>query len=96
MLTTCFFLHTRHDDVSHGKVPDVKLQKISQNDKFVILASDGVWDFVSDQEACDIVGVKKDPREASRALVAIARERWQRQGNYVDDVTALVASLGHR
>lgn len=86
-------IHLRAAGVS--SVPEVRMQKIQQEDKFVILASDGVWDFMTNQEACDIVGKKKDPREASKALVAVARERWQRQGgnNYVDDVTALVANL---
>ena len=86
-------IHLRQAGVS--AVPDVRLRDIDPADQFVILASDGVWDFVSNQEACDIVGSKTDPREASQAIVSVARERWKKNGGgqYIDDVTALVASL---
>jgi serine/threonine protein phosphatase PrpC len=76
-------------------IPDVKVQQINSADQFVILASDGVWDFMSNQEVCDVAASNQDPREASRAIVSIARERWKKNGGgqYVDDVTALVARL---
>jgi serine/threonine protein phosphatase PrpC len=75
--------------------PEVKMQTIGPKDKFVILASDGVWDFVSNQEAVDIARRYPDPREASADIVKVARQRWKTQGGggYIDDVTALVAKL---
>merc|ERR1711935_1022553 len=81
-------------DAGVSAVPDVKVQEITPDDQFVILASDGVWDYVSNDEACQIVQGTSDPREASNLIVEKARSRWEKSGGgYVDDVTALVARL---
>jgi len=58
---------------------------------FVLLCSDGVWEFVSSQEAVEIVG--KHP--ASEVQVAVdelaleARSRWLKEEGMVDDITAI-------
>jgi len=81
-------------DAGVSAVPDVRVQDITPDDRFVILASDGVWDYVSNDEACQIAQGTADPREASNLIVEKARSRWEKSGGgYVDDVTALVARL---
>ena len=54
-----------------------------------------MWDYVSNEEAVRLAASKSDPREASEAIVATARKRWRMEGGgqYIDDVTALVARL---
>ncbi|CAM9985015.1 unnamed protein product, partial [Hapterophycus canaliculatus] len=37
--------------------PEVTTHTIEAGDKFIVLASDGVWEFISSQEAVDIVNV---------------------------------------
>jgi len=76
-------------------VPDVSVKSLDERDQFVILASDGVWDYVSNEEAVHIAATRSDPRAASDAIVATARKRWKMEGGgqYIDDVTALVAYL---
>merc|ERR1712228_1156791 len=74
---------------SHGLDPNV--------DKFLLLCSDGVWEFVSSQEAVQAVA-SFDPTEAKRAaehLASIAWDKWMREldGQVVDDITALVIHL---
>ena len=66
-----------------------------EGDRFVIVASDGVWEFMESQEACDIVSRNsKSAQEACQALVQEAKSRWtQFEINYRDDITAAVIFL---
>lgn len=57
-------------------------------DELVILASDGLWDVCSSQEAVDIVRYIDDPAEASSALV-----RYALNNKSEDNITALVIRL---
>ncbi|KAF9637579.1 Protein phosphatase 2C manganese/magnesium aspartate binding site [Lasiodiplodia theobromae] len=45
-------------------------------DEFIILACDGLWDVCSDQEAVDLVRNVKDPQAASKTLVDHALSRF--------------------
>ena len=63
-------------------------------DLFVIVASDGVWEFIESVEACQLVNRHKNATEACSALVLEAAQRWKRfEGSYRDDITAIVAFL---
>ena len=74
--------------------PELKQQKITGSDKFIVLASDGVWDYLDNQKVVDIAAKHiNDPRRASSEIVKQAREQWGRQGPYIDDITALVVKL---
>jgi protein phosphatase 1L len=55
--------------------------------EFLVIASDGLWDKVSNQEAVDVVS--GSPATACRELVDMARRRGSR-----DDVTVMVVDLG--
>ena len=36
-------------------VPEVSLYKLHRDDRALVLASDGIWEFISNQEASEIV-----------------------------------------
>eukprot|EP00929_Paragymnodinium_shiwhaense_P000921 TRINITY_DN101114_c0_g1_i1.p1 TRINITY_DN101114_c0_g1~~TRINITY_DN101114_c0_g1_i1.p1 ORF type:complete len:414 (-),score=100.78 TRINITY_DN101114_c0_g1_i1:40-1281(-) len=72
--------------------PEVKCLTIEKDWKFMLICTDGIWEFVSSQEAVDIVN-KYGPAEVQAACEALASEAWNRwikeEGNIVDDITVV-------
>ncbi|KAJ9562780.1 hypothetical protein OSB04_007940 [Centaurea solstitialis] len=58
-------------------VPDVYYHRITDKDKFVVLATDGVWDVLSNKEVVDIVAAAPSRSTAARALVDCATRAWR-------------------
>ncbi|KAL4579931.1 hypothetical protein LXL04_016102 [Taraxacum kok-saghyz] len=58
-------------------VPHIFYHRINDGDEFVILATDGVWDVVSNKEAVDIVAGAPSRSTAARALVDCATRSWK-------------------
>mmetsp|Transcript_5500 Transcript_5500/g.16401 ORF Transcript_5500/g.16401 Transcript_5500/m.16401 type:complete len:492 (+) Transcript_5500:97-1572(+) len=75
-------------------VPEVTYIKVGSTESFAVLASDGVWEFMSSQEVVDFVGKRRvegvDPNLAAEALVREATKRWRRNEIIIDDTTAVV------
>ncbi|KAH8083751.1 protein serine/threonine phosphatase 2C [Cristinia sonorae] len=59
--------------------------ELSDEDEFLILACDGLWDVVEDQAAVQLVRDVNDPRKAAEALLDHAYKNWSS-----DNVTVLV------
>jgi serine/threonine protein phosphatase PrpC len=70
--------------------PEVVHYQLSENDRFIILASDGVWEFISSQEAVELVASCVTANEACQLLVDESTKRWRREEDVVDDITAVV------
>jgi len=76
--------------------PDVHCWPTREHqDTYVLLASDGVWEFVSNEEAARILGQAllggATPKAAIEALTIESRRLWiVNEHNYVDDITAIL------
>ena len=86
------------DNVAHkaGVIPnpDVRVHTIHPSDRFFILATDGVWEFISSEEAVSIVAKSYSPEEACEALAKSARKRWiTEEEGVVDDITIVVVAF---
>ena len=78
-----------------GVVPVPKFldEKIDSDTKFIVVASDGVWEFLDNQKVADIVMPfykKNDPDGACKALIKESTEWWNKEDVVVDDITAIV------
>ncbi|KAF3796858.1 putative protein phosphatase 2C 66 [Nymphaea thermarum] len=58
-------------------VPDVSYHHVTEKDEFVVLATDGVWDVLSNKEVVDIVASAPSRATAARALVECAVRAWR-------------------
>lgn len=84
-----------------GVVPQVSPtigDDVDTQDLFILLCSDGVWEFMSSQEAVTIAA-RLPPKRAMQAAEEIARVSWDRWiqhegGRVVDDITAVLIYVG--
>lgn len=65
--------------------PDVQDTIVDMNTDVLVLASDGLWKVMSNQEAVDIVRRIKDPQKAAKQLAAEALKRDSK-----DDISCIV------
>lgn len=68
--------------------PEIKSRELQEQDDFLILASDGVWDVLSSQAAVDIVSKASTPQQAAALLTDAAYSRGS-----LDNITSLVIDL---
>mmetsp|Transcript_18740 Transcript_18740/g.43789 ORF Transcript_18740/g.43789 Transcript_18740/m.43789 type:complete len:371 (-) Transcript_18740:212-1324(-) len=72
--------------------PEIARHKVQRDWKFLLMCSDGVWEFMTSQEAVDLVAKfpASEVQKASEALAAEAWNRWiQEEGNIADDITVV-------
>jgi serine/threonine protein phosphatase PrpC len=62
-------------------------------DKFLVVATDGLWEFVDNQETVEIVASQSGPTEAVDILVTEAATRWMQEEQVIDDTTIIIAHL---
>jgi len=58
-------------------------------DKVLILASDGVWEFLSSMDAVEIVSRCSTPEEAAITLYKQSDARWRHDEEFIYDITVL-------
>lgn len=67
------------------------------DDRFIVLASDGVWEFLSNDDIAKIVLPYFECKNAEKAAEAVVREsylKWkQEEDDIVDDITCVIVFL---
>ncbi|XP_044483394.1 probable protein phosphatase 2C 33 isoform X2 [Mangifera indica] len=58
-------------------VPDISCRRLTDKDEFIVLATDGIWDVLSNKEVVDIVASAPTRASAARALVESAVRVWR-------------------
>ena len=79
-----------------GVIPEPKFieEKIDKDCKFIVVASDGVWEFLDNETVKNMVMPfyeKNDPAGACKELIKKSTEFWNQEDIVVDDITVVIA-----
>ena len=69
--------------------PEILSRDLVVQDKIIVVASDGVFEFLTNQSVIDMCAKFKDPLEACKAVVAEAYELWLQYECRTDDITMI-------
>ena len=88
------------DEVGHevGVIvdPEICEYEFVSEDKFIVLASDGLWEFISNEEVVKIVKdfyEENDIKGALDYLYKEASKRWIMEEEIIDDITVILVFL---
>ena len=73
--------------------PEIKEFDLTADDRFIVIASDGIWEFISSEECINIVGGyyrKKDLKGCLKYLLNESSKRWIKEEEVIDDITAVI------
>ena len=73
--------------------PEIKEFTFEEGDKFMIIASDGIWEFISSQECIDIIKNfydKNDLKGCCEYLYQESSKRWLKEEEVIDDTTLIL------
>ena len=73
--------------------PEIKEFKFEEGDKFMIIASDGIWEFISSQECINIIKGfydKNDLKGCCEYLYQESSKRWLKEEEVIDDTTLIL------
>ena len=73
--------------------PEIKEFLFDEGDKFMIVASDGIWEFISSQECVDIIKEfydKNDLKGCCEFLYQESSKRWLKEEEVIDDTTLIL------
>jgi len=76
--------------------PEVIKVELQPEHKFVVIASDGVWEFLSNEEIGQIVWPfyqENSPEQAGNAIVRAAAQKWRENDSMIDDITCITIFL---
>jgi len=74
--------------------PEIYEHSITNNDEFLVLGTDGIFEFMSNDEIGQIIEpffISEDPQLAANELVREAHLRWKEANiNHIDDITCII------
>lgn len=70
--------------------PEMLTRELKPEDRVIVLASDGIYEFLTNQSVVDICAKFTDPLQACRAVVAESYELWLQYELRTDDITIIV------
>lgn len=74
-------------------VPEVSMVQLTPNHLFFVVASDGVFEFLSSQAVVNMVASYSDPRDACGSIAGESYKIWLEHENRTDDITIIVVHI---
>eukprot|EP00617_Octactis_speculum_P026339 CAMPEP_0185756434 /NCGR_PEP_ID=MMETSP1174-20130828/14868_1 /TAXON_ID=35687 /ORGANISM="Dictyocha speculum, Strain CCMP1381" /LENGTH=340 /DNA_ID=CAMNT_0028435397 /DNA_START=271 /DNA_END=1293 /DNA_ORIENTATION=- len=87
------------DTVAHSagviSDPEITHSKLTSDTAFLVLASDGLWEFMDDQCVVDMVAQNQtdDTETICQKLIDEAKKRWMDEEEVVDDTTVILVHM---
>ncbi|KAL3498575.1 hypothetical protein ACH5RR_041307 [Cinchona calisaya] len=85
---------------NHGviAIPEVSYHRLSQNDQFLVLATDGVWDVLTNNQVISIISSAANETAAAKAVVDASIAAWKQKfpNSKRDDCTVICLFLQER
>lgn len=93
----CAFTRSLGDSVAEScgvfAEPELLHWGLSPDDQFIVIASDGVFEFITSQNVVDMVSKFKDPLEAAKHVVSEAYRLWLTYDDRTDDITCIIITI---
>eukprot|EP00250_Pteridium_aquilinum_P022060 c25295_g5_i1 orf=501-1724(-) len=64
-------------------IPHVSYKRLTEHDEFIVLATDGVWDVLTNEEVASIVDRAEPKGGAAKSVVDAAVKKWKRKFSHV-------------
>ena len=74
-------------------IPEIKEFDFKEEDKFMIIASDGVWEFIPSSECVKIVSefyLRNEMEKCCQFLYEESKKRWLKEEEVIDDITMII------
>ncbi|GLJ40758.1 hypothetical protein SUGI_0842740 [Cryptomeria japonica] len=81
------------ENIGVNAVPEVLVMQLTPAHPFFVIASDGVFEFLSSKAVVDMIVKFKDPRDACAAIVAESYRLWLQYETRTDDITIIVVRI---
>ncbi|KAF7837199.1 putative protein phosphatase 2C 35 isoform X1 [Senna tora] len=73
--------------------PEVSMVRLTPNHLFFVVASDGVFEFLSSQTVVNMAASYTDPRDACAAIAGESYKLWLDHENRTDDITIIIVQI---
>jgi len=76
--------------------PEFNVYDITQNDRLMIIASDGVWEFLTNEAVAQMAMkfyADGQAEQAANTIVREAAEMWKKKEDVIDDITCVVVFM---
>lgn len=73
--------------------PEITERELLPSDKYIVIASDGIFEFMTNQMVADMVSNHQDLTEACKSVVEEAYSLWLQYEVRTDDITIIIVSV---
>ena len=86
------------NEIGVWSLPDIKEYNIQYNSQFIVIGSDGLWEFMSNDKVCKFVYKCKNKshiQDYLEKLVEKSRKYWEKYDCNIDDITVILITFNY-